>query len=97
MNKKDIALRIEIFREGNQYVSLCPELNVSSFGNTIIEARNAIKEAIELFLEECKEMDTLEEVLEESGFKHITRPEEKWVSREPVAIENINCSLLVEA
>ena len=40
-----------IEREGNGYVSLCPELDVASQGDTIEEARKNVQEAVELFLE----------------------------------------------
>ena len=40
-----------IEREGNGYVSLCPELDVASQGDTIESARNNLQEAVELFLE----------------------------------------------
>ena len=67
----DISVRIEIFKEGDVYVALSPELNVSSFGDTIEDAKKSIKEAIEAFVEECGRMGTLDEVLEESGFSKI--------------------------
>lgn len=38
-------------KEGNQYVALCPELDVASQGKTIEEAKANLKEAVELFLE----------------------------------------------
>jgi predicted RNase H-like HicB family nuclease len=38
-----------IEREGDGYVSLCPELDIASQGNTIEEARNNLREALELF------------------------------------------------
>jgi predicted RNase H-like HicB family nuclease len=38
-------------KEGNLYVSLCPELDVTSQGKTIEEATANLKEAVELFLE----------------------------------------------
>jgi predicted RNase H-like HicB family nuclease len=38
-----------IEREGNGYVSLCPELDIASQGNTVEEARNNLIEAVELF------------------------------------------------
>lgn len=60
------SIRVEIFKEDDLYVALSPELNVSSFGETIGEAKESIKEAIKLFLEACREMGTLDEVLEES-------------------------------
>lgn len=33
------------------YVALCPELDIASQGNDIPEARNNLREAVELFLE----------------------------------------------
>ena len=50
-------------------MSLSPELGVSSFGKTEKEAKDSLKEAVGLFLEECERMGTLDEVLSESGFK----------------------------
>jgi predicted RNase H-like HicB family nuclease len=40
-----------IEREGNGYVSLCPELDVASQGDTVEQARDNLREALELFLE----------------------------------------------
>jgi len=40
-----------IEREGDGYVSLCPELDIASQGNTIDEARDNLREALELFFE----------------------------------------------
>jgi predicted RNase H-like HicB family nuclease len=40
-----------INREENGYVSLCPELDIASQGNTVEEARNNLVEALELFFE----------------------------------------------
>jgi len=40
-----------IEREDNGYVSLCPELDIASQGDTIEEARANLREALELFLE----------------------------------------------
>ncbi len=40
-----------IEREGNGYVSLCPELDIASQGDSIEEARENLREALELFFE----------------------------------------------
>jgi predicted RNase H-like HicB family nuclease len=40
-----------IEREGEGYVSLCPELDIASQGDTIEEARKNLQEAVELFYE----------------------------------------------
>ncbi|MDP1993499.1 MAG: type II toxin-antitoxin system HicB family antitoxin [Syntrophales bacterium] len=40
-----------IEKEGIGYVSLCPELDIASQGDTIEGARDNLKEALELFFE----------------------------------------------
>ena len=40
-----------IEREGDGYVSLCPELDIASQGNSVEEAKNNLIEALELFFE----------------------------------------------
>jgi predicted RNase H-like HicB family nuclease len=37
-----LIARVEIFREGDLYVGLCPDLDVSSFGKTIEEAKSSL-------------------------------------------------------
>lgn len=36
-------------REGNGYVSFCPELDIASQGDTVQEVRENLREALELF------------------------------------------------
>lgn len=85
-----INTRVEIFSEGDTFVALSPELNVSSFGDTIEEARMSLREALEAFIEECERMGTLKEVLEESGF---LRAGDEWNTRKPVAEEELALAL----
>jgi predicted RNase H-like HicB family nuclease len=40
-----------IEREGDGYVSLCPELDIASQGGSVEEARDNLQEALELFFE----------------------------------------------
>ena len=40
-----------IEREGDGYVALCPELDIASQGASVVEARENLKEALELFFE----------------------------------------------
>jgi predicted RNase H-like HicB family nuclease len=40
-----------IEREGDGYVSLCPELDIASQGNSVEEAKNNLIEALQLFFE----------------------------------------------
>lgn len=48
MNKQFTAI---IEREGTGYVSLCPEFDIASQGDTIEEAKKNLREALELFFE----------------------------------------------
>ena len=47
--KRQLTAIIE--REGNGYVALCPELDIASQGDNIEQARENLKEALELFFE----------------------------------------------
>ena len=82
----NISIRIEIFKEGDVYVALSPELNVSSVGETIEDAKKSVREAIEAFIEECETMGTLEEVSEESEFIKV---DGSWELRKPVSEESL--------
>ena len=63
-----LIYRTEVFEEDGRWVGVCPDLQVSSFGDTLAQAKDSLKEAVEAFVEGCKELRTLEEVLAESGY-----------------------------
>ena len=88
-----IRIRAEIFKESEQYVAICPELNISSFGDTPAEATRSLQEAVSLFLEECQQMGTLRQVLEEAGFSHTSTPTHQWVPPKPVGHEQLSLSV----
>ncbi len=54
-----------IEREGDGYVSLCPELDIASQGKTIEEARNNLIEALELFFETASKEEISERTQDE--------------------------------
>lgn len=54
MLKQLIAI---IEREGDSYVSLCPELDIASQGDSVEDARNNLREAIELFFETASQTE----------------------------------------
>jgi predicted RNase H-like HicB family nuclease len=55
--KQSLHLTAVIEREGDGFVSFCPELDVASQGDTIEEARANLVEAVELFLEVADESE----------------------------------------
>ena len=48
---------VEIVREGDGFVSLCPDLDIVSQGDTPEEARANLNEALELFFEVADESE----------------------------------------
>ena len=61
-----------IEKEGSGYVSLCPELDIASQGETVTEARENLQEALELFFE-CASPEEIETRLK--GEIYITQME----------------------
>lgn len=53
--KRQLTAIIE--REGDGYVSLCPELDIASQGDTIEQARENLREALQLFFETGSEQE----------------------------------------
>jgi predicted RNase H-like HicB family nuclease len=49
MSKCSLTAFVE--REGDGFVSLCPELDIASQGETVEEASANLREAVELYLE----------------------------------------------
>ena len=54
-----------IEREGDFYVSLCPQIDIASQGNSIEEARKNLVEAIELFFKMASPNEILARVYSE--------------------------------
>ncbi len=52
-----VKLTASIWQEGKQYVSLCPELGVSSCGKNPEDALRMLKEAVELYVVTAKQLN----------------------------------------
>ena len=50
-----------IWQEDDVYVSKCPELEVASAGDTLQEALENLKEAVELFIGNAKALDIFDD------------------------------------
>ena len=60
-----MKLTAVIEREGDGYVSFCPELDIASQGNTIEAARDNLREALELFFESASPDEIKQRLCEE--------------------------------
>ena len=63
--KSNYELTAIIEREGDGYVSLCPELDIASQGDTIEEARANLIEALELYFETASQEEISERLHDE--------------------------------
>ena len=66
-----IRLTEEIWREGNMYVSYCPELDIASCGEDVQQAKKNLTEAILINIEETKKLGTFEKFIEDCGLEEI--------------------------
>lgn len=65
----NIRFTVDVWKEGSAYVAYAPELDVSSCGDSVAEAKARLREAVTLFLEECSRLGNLDAILAESGFE----------------------------
>ncbi|MCD6283293.1 type II toxin-antitoxin system HicB family antitoxin [bacterium] len=77
-----------VFEENGAFVAHCPQLDISSCGKSVDEARANILTAVRLFLEEAARMGTLREILNEAGYMPDNGRERppKLVSTESMAV-----------
>jgi predicted RNase H-like HicB family nuclease len=62
-----LKLTEELWKEGNMYVSFCPELDIAACGESVDQAKKNLREVIQINLEEARKMGTLDRLLEEAG------------------------------
>jgi hypothetical protein len=65
----EIDFTVQVWKEGPAYVGYAPELDVSSCGDSVAEAKARFRGAVTLFLEECSRRGNLDAILTESGFE----------------------------
>jgi len=53
-----------VWKEKKGFVSKCPELGVASCGDTFEEAVDNLKEAVELYIENAKALNLMEDIKE---------------------------------
>jgi predicted RNase H-like HicB family nuclease len=65
---KTMLFTEQLIQDGETIVAYCPELDISSCGDTIAQARANLQTALRLFLEEAAKMGTLRQILLEAGY-----------------------------
>jgi predicted RNase H-like HicB family nuclease len=83
-----IDYSVQVWREGKQYIAHAMPLDVASAGETPEGAREAVDEAVRLFLGTAAEHGTLEEVLEDAGYR---RKGGTWRGPDWLGVEQRSC------
>ncbi|RWZ88344.1 MULTISPECIES: hypothetical protein [unclassified Hydrotalea] len=86
-NVIELQLNVLVLQQGDYYVAYCPSLNLSSYGDTIDDAKVGFDEVMEAYLEECKENGTLHDDLVKNGWTFNIHNHKK---AEPPAMVELN-------
>ncbi|TAK20619.1 MAG: type II toxin-antitoxin system HicB family antitoxin [Chloroflexota bacterium] len=65
----EFELTLRIYADDGAWTAECVELDVASFGGTIEEALDNVKDAVNLYLETAIDERQIDRVLRESGVK----------------------------
>ncbi len=87
-----VEYTLQVWKEGNQYVAHAMPLDVMSAGPSPDAAREALDEAVRIFLRTAQDHGTLQEILAESGYE---LRDSVWVSPPPVLLERHSTAVAV--
>lgn len=90
MNEIKISVPVFITKEGDSFVAYCPVLELSSYGDSIKDAKESFEDAIDIFLQETSRKGTLEKMLLSFGWVLRRLPNPLY---EPPSINTVKSSL----
>ena len=70
-----IAVEVVVTKEGNQYSSWCPELDIASCGDNPEDAVRNLGDALELYIKTLEEEGERERVFREKGIRIVSSDE----------------------
>ena len=80
----DLGFTVRILKEDDTFIAHVPELDVSSCGDTEVDARRNIADAVQGFLETAREQGTLHDILQEASYR---LENGRWNGPEPVVVQ----------
>ena len=88
----EVKLPISILREGKKYVAYTPALDLSTSGRSYEQVKRRFGEIVNIFFGELIKKGTLEEVLQDLGWKRV---QAKW--NPPIVISQESQTVRVPA
>lgn len=85
--KQTLTFTTQVFKEGKQYVSFNPELEVASCGDTVEKAKENLREAMKGFIAVASKRGTLDAILEQAGY---TRVKKVWRDQNLIAMDRLS-------
>ena len=88
--KDRVVYQVEESKAGASFQAACPELLITAFGDTPEDARNALRQQVAEYLEDCDNLGALDETLIEAGFYF---EDDVWMSNEVKPVEGPDIDL----
>ncbi len=82
----NVRLQAWFRRDGREWFAWCPAVDVMTQARTMKQARESLREAVELWFESCIERDALGKALQELGFNELSLGEAPPDGAETVAV-----------
>ena len=89
--KDRVVYQIAESKFGTSFQAVCPELLITAFGDTQEDARNALRQQVAEYLEDCDNLGVLDEALIEAGFYF---DGDVWMSNEVKPVEGPDIVIL---
>ena len=83
----ELRLSVLVFQQGDYYVAFCPSLNLSSYGDSVGDAKVGFDEVMTSYLEESKANGSLHDDLVKNGWQFNIHNNQK---AEPPAMVELN-------
>ncbi len=64
----EVQLGVLVFQEEDSFLAFCPALNLSTYGDSIKDVKDAFDDLMAAYIEECTKMGTLEKDLRLHGW-----------------------------
>ena len=73
-NIVEMQVSLLVFKQGDYFVAYCPALELSSYGDSVEDAKAGFDDSMDIYLEYCEEHGTLEQDLIKHGWTIVRKP-----------------------
>lgn len=85
-----LKLSVQITKQGKRFIAWTPDLDLSTSGRTLVEAKKRFAEAVHIFVEELIEAGTVDDVLSSLGW---TKSQRAWMPPKVIKEQTLNVTV----